>query len=83
MASVGTTFHELDHLIEGDLNLNMIMEAAEEALRGNPTNIEAVALRAANAMPAGTSDLDRGIATGFAVARYLDRAERNLDCSCS
>ena len=81
MASVDTTFHELGHLVEGDLNLNMVIEAAQEALRGNPTNIEAVALRTANAMPAGTSDLDRGIAAGFAVARYLDRVERNHDCS--
>jgi hypothetical protein len=56
------------------VNLDVIFKAVEAA--SGAANASDAALRAASAMPADSTDFDRGIAAGMALARYFERSER-------
>jgi hypothetical protein len=61
------------------LNLRCIVEPLQFALGGDTDDMPETALRAANALPSGASDFDRGIAAGFALAVLIYKAGAPAD----
>jgi hypothetical protein len=55
------------------MNLDFFLKAASAAVSEPVEDVSDLILRAANAMPLETSDFDRGIAAGFALARHLSQ----------
>jgi hypothetical protein len=58
------------------LDITEILCAVDAAFAAGGRSPEQLALDAANAMPPGTSDFDRGMAAGMALARYLKLQDR-------
>lgn len=69
MASIN---HRIGHGIEfGEPDLKAILEAAQVPNIGG-ADVAEIVLRAASAMPLTSSDFDRGMAAGLALARCLE-----------